>query len=139
MDAIEKRARELLAAEVDRDAAAMPGVEEVATIIREGGDGNVLFVPTALRAIIAAITPREGQDQNLLELAAAFETCIPFLPPAGRRNIGKAVDQLRNMGMGYVLMPVEPNDDLTIFMGGHDDASRRRAYDLLLAARPEVP
>ena len=60
MDAIEKRARDLLAAEVDRDAAAMPGVEEVATSIREGGYGDVLFVPTALRAIIASLTPPEG-------------------------------------------------------------------------------
>ncbi|MBA0419791.1 hypothetical protein D7Y22_02295 [Stenotrophomonas maltophilia] len=60
MDAIEKRARELLAAEVDRDVAAMPGVEEVATSIRDGGHGGVLFVPTALRAILAALTPPEG-------------------------------------------------------------------------------
>ncbi len=102
MDAIEKRARDLLAAEVDRDAAAMPGVEEVAASIREGGHGDVLFVPTALRAIIAALTPHERSDQNLLELAATFETCIPFLPPAGRRNIGKAVAQLRHVAMGYV-------------------------------------
>ncbi len=60
MNAIEKRARNLLAAEVDRDAAAMPGVEEVATSIRQGGHGNVLFVPTAIRAIVAALTQPEG-------------------------------------------------------------------------------
>ncbi|OWQ54801.1 hypothetical protein CEE60_07345 [Stenotrophomonas maltophilia] len=60
MSYIEKRARELLAAEVDRDAVAMPGVEEVATSIRKGGHGSVQFVPTALRAIIAALTPPEG-------------------------------------------------------------------------------
>ncbi|AWB80073.1 hypothetical protein B7H26_20020 [Stenotrophomonas maltophilia] len=65
MDAIEKRARELLAAEVDRDAAAMPGVEEVATSIREGGNGDVLFVPTALRAITAALLL--GRPVDLLD------------------------------------------------------------------------
>lgn len=65
MDVIEKRARELLAAEVDRDAAANPGVEEIATSIREGGDGNVLFVPTALRAITAALLL--GRPVDLLD------------------------------------------------------------------------
>lgn len=67
MDAIEKHARELLAAEVDRDAVAMPGVVEVATSIREGGTGGVLFVPTALRAITAALLlgrPVDLLDQN---------------------------------------------------------------------------
>ncbi|HHA2879346.1 TPA: hypothetical protein ACOFC6_003216 [Stenotrophomonas maltophilia] len=62
---IEKRARELLAAEVDRDAVAMPGVEEVATSIREGGNGNVLFVPTAIRAITTALLL--GRPVDLLD------------------------------------------------------------------------
>nr|WP_313268957.1 hypothetical protein [Stenotrophomonas geniculata] len=104
MDAIEKRARELLAAEVDRDAADMPGVEVVATSIREGGDGGVLFLPTALRAVIAALTRQES--------AAEIPKSVPE---------------------GFVLV------DMAKFMGAIEDTCRRRAYDLLRGARPEVP
>lgn len=88
MDAIEKRARELLAAEVDQDAAAMPGVEEVATSIREGGHGDVLFVPTALRAIIAALTPPEGyvlvQETQLRHLLSDAITSVEFIAGRGQ-------------------------------------------------------
>lgn len=66
-------------------------------------DGAAQKCLSAIESIIrearAAITLPDGSDQNLLELAATFETCIAFLPPAGRRNIGKAVDQLRYKGM----------------------------------------
>lgn len=37
---------------------------------------------------------------ELLDLAATFETCIPFLPRVGRRNIARAVKQLREIAMG---------------------------------------
>lgn len=37
------------------------------------------------------------QREELLELAATFETCIPFLPPVGRRNITAAVARLRSI------------------------------------------
>ncbi|CAG2089181.1 hypothetical protein XCY_001857 [Xanthomonas arboricola pv. juglandis] len=63
MNEIEKRAREFLAAEVDLDAELMPEIEgarEVAASIRDGGDGKLLFVPTALRAIIAALSQQQA-------------------------------------------------------------------------------
>lgn len=35
------------------------------------------------------------QREELLELAALFETCVPFLPPRGQVNIARAVARLR--------------------------------------------
>ncbi|WP_414553709.1 hypothetical protein [Stenotrophomonas forensis] len=84
MDGLEKHARELLAAEVDRDVAAMPGVEEVATSIREGGTGGVLFVPTALRAITAALAVAYRFEAS----AEAFvEACEVSESPVGRASV----------------------------------------------------
>jgi len=109
MKDIEKRARELLAAEVDRDAVAMPGVEEVATSIRNGGHGSVQFVPTALRAIIAALTP-----SGTCALAAA-RAALPFIAYAfyqrvdGAEQAGRAIEAAlqTNEPEGYVLVPAE--------------------------------
>ncbi len=134
MDAIEKRARELLAAEWERD-----GYPASARQIREG---KAPEVGKAVAAIIAALTPPEGSDQSLLELAATFETCIPFLPSAGQKNIGKAVAQLRNMAMGYVLVPVKPTEEMKRAFSGYrpiGSASFACRYEEMLAARPEVP
>ncbi len=96
MDAIEKWARELLAAEVDRDASAMPGVEEVATSIREGGDGNVLFVPTALRAIIAALSPPEGcvPERSVLVAATRLRKLASAATPMARSAYIKAAEMV---------------------------------------------
>lgn len=85
----------------------------------------------------------ESSDQNLLELAATFETCIPFLPSAGQRNIGKAVAQLRHMAMGFVLVPVEPTEAmLNSGLFGLEPmlhaSDIRVIYDDMLSARPEV-
>lgn len=91
---VEQRARELLAAEWEKCGDVG---QNVATGIRAGA--SLPMDLPAIRAITAALTPPDGSDQNLLELAATFETCIAFLPPAGRRNIAKAVDQLRHKGM----------------------------------------
>ncbi|MBN4937231.1 hypothetical protein JY409_04115 [Stenotrophomonas maltophilia] len=73
----------------------------------EDGRYAYAFASLSWEAWSAALTPPEVSDQNLLDLAATFETCIPFLPRAGQRNIGKAVAQLRHMAMGYVLAPAE--------------------------------
>ncbi|MEN6682213.1 hypothetical protein ABFC53_07855 [Stenotrophomonas pavanii] len=91
---VEQRARELLADEFARSGEL---VSEYADEVRSGITHP--WDRAAIRAIISALTPPDGSDQNLLELAATFETCIAFLPPAGRRNIAKAVDQLRYKGM----------------------------------------
>ncbi|WP_126969021.1 hypothetical protein [Xanthomonas sp. BRIP62411] len=66
----EQRARELLAAEVDLDAVLMPereGAKEVADSIRDGGDGNIPFVSTALRAIVATLAARQPVGQEPVE------------------------------------------------------------------------
>lgn len=97
MNDIEKKARELLAAEVDRDAAAMPGVEEVATSIRGGGHGNVLFVPTALRAIIAALTPPEGHvpERAMLRVATGLrERAARSARPLERKTLIASAEAL---------------------------------------------
>ncbi len=104
---VEQRARELLAKEYES-----AGHTTRAQCIRDPNGYIEKLDKCNLRAITAALTPPDGSDQNLLELAATFETCIPFLPSAGQRNIGKAVAQLRHMAMGYVLVPVEPTGEM---------------------------
>lgn len=131
MDVIEKRAWELLA-----DALGM----SVAALEAYGDTPCIVSAVAALPAIIAALTPPEGSDQHLLELAATFETCIPFLPSAGQRNIGKAVAQLRHMAMGYVLVPVQPTEAmLRAHAACGRDAFAVDEWAAMLAARPEVP
>ncbi|PPU15545.1 hypothetical protein XacyCFBP2565_06895 [Xanthomonas arboricola pv. corylina] len=77
MNEIEKRARELAATEVDVDAGLMPEVEgakEVAASIRDGGDGNLLFVPTALRAVLAALSQQQdGYIDAFYEVAEMLD------------------------------------------------------------------
>lgn len=140
---VEQRARELLAAEYDK-----VGGWFAAECIR---NSDARWPATAsLNAIIAALAPPDGSDQNLLELAATFETCIPFLPSAGQRNIGKAVAQLRHMAMGYVLVPVEPTEAMLKAgswvepPGAHgqeyiEKQGAAQCWKLMMNARPEVP
>lgn len=99
MDAIETHARELLAAEVDRDAVAMPGVEEVAASIRSGGHGSVQFVPTALRAVMAALAVAYKFEASV---DAAVEACEVSEPQLDRASFSPPE--------GFVLVPVEPTD-----------------------------
>ncbi|HDS1649054.1 TPA: hypothetical protein QEL68_000750 [Stenotrophomonas maltophilia] len=133
--------------------------ENLVSALRNMADdiGNIGASPftvdlTLIQLAIAALTPPGGSDQSLLELAATFETCIPFLPSAGQRNIGKAVAQLRHMAMGYVLVPVEPTDDMVwapsdvevgypTWAGSRDGCTTDEAkaiWAAMLAARPEV-
>ena len=123
MDVIEKRARELLAAEVDRDVAAMPGVEEVATSIRDGGDGNVLFVPTALRAIIAALTPPNDPDPALL---ISMAMCLDH--GFGLKTLEQQQSALRDMRKLW---------DEVMGRGYYSEEGRHR-YDPMPVARLEV-
>ncbi len=130
MNEIEKRARELLVAEFERD-----GLVCHAQHIR---NGEMVYLDDgrALRAIIAALTPPEHSDQSLMDLASTVETCIPFLPPAGQRNIGKAVAQLRHMAMGYVLVPVVLTQEMED--AGYPADTAQEGWAAMLAARPEV-
>lgn len=128
MDAIEKRARELLAAEVDRDAAAMPGVEEVATSIRDGGDGNVLFVPTALRAIISALTPPDSHvpERSVLVAATRLRKLASAATPMARSAYIKAAELIE---MAVAAARPETPDSATVIVVSKDEAeelSRRR-------------
>ena len=60
------------------------------------------------------------------------------LPPV----VGMAVDAIRAALLtappGYVLVPVEPTDAQLMWMGGHDEASQRRAYAGLLDGQADV-
>lgn len=130
---VEQRARAILAAQYSDD----PTMQKK---INDGTCRNEELV-RAERAIIAALTPPEGSDQGLLELAAMFETCIPFLPSAGQRNIGKAVAQLRQMAIGYVLVPVEPTEEMVL---AAEEAhmpfgDMGFAISAAIGARPNVP
>jgi hypothetical protein len=132
---VEQRARELLAAEWEKCGDVG---RNVAKGLRAGA--SLPMDKPAILAIIAALTPPEGSDQGLLELACTFETCIPFLPSAGQRNIGKAVAQLRHMAMGYVLVPVEPTKEMLDAGYGFDNGYPIDPflYRAMIAARPEV-
>lgn len=134
MNAIEQRARELLAEQYRKEV--FPNWAE---FVEEGI--SLGAHDAALKVIIAALTPPDSSDQSLLELACTFETCIPFLPPAGQRNIGKAVSQLRHMAMGYVLAPVEPTEEMLDVGYGFEPGYpvNPLLYRAILAARPEVP
>lgn len=77
MDAIEKRARELLAAEYQRD-----GRDGMAGAVRRGKQMLGLD-DVAIRAIIAALTPPEGYalvpaERTEEMIAAAEEAHMPF-------------------------------------------------------------
>lgn len=108
---------------------------QAVAVTRQDDEGRIL-------SVIAEFELPERSDQSLLELAAIFDTCIPFLPSAGQRNIGKAVAQLRHMAMGYVLVPVEMTermlDVLWRAVGDMRDADMQDLWSELLAARPEV-
>jgi hypothetical protein len=103
MDEVEKKARELLAAECERQL--MPGAAEQ---VRRGEQDN----GPSIRAIVAALTASqqpqgvmENVSDELLVLAADFETCIPFLPRVGAQNIGSRVKQLRRIALGIAAPP----------------------------------
>lgn len=133
---VEQRAREMNMAMT---------IEEVAKIISGAPFPSKQSLSKA-RAVVefmdnrAALTQPEGSDQSLLELACTFETCIPFLPAAGKRNIGKAVAQLRHMGMGYVLVPVEPTEAMieSGWIAENRTMDPESIYSAMLAARPEA-
>ncbi|GEM_PF-2613637 len=111
MDAIEKRARELF-------RRVLPYLADEAIKYVDDGSNEPLELSREIVELLssapanedgASLTPPEGSDQSLLELACTFETCVPFLPPVGQKNIAKAVAKLRAAAMGYVLVPVETN------------------------------
>jgi len=100
MNDIEKRARELLAAELRNDFG-----QESARYVLDGNDDG----STAMRAIIAALTPPEG-----CALAAAARAALPFIAYAfdqgvdGAEQAGRAIEAAlqANQPVGYVLVPV---------------------------------
>lgn len=110
---------------------------QAVAVTRQDDEGRIL-------SVIAEFEQPERSDQSLLELAAVFDTCIPLLPPAGQRNIGKAVAQLRHMAMGYVLVPVKLvaaiNDLASIYEAGGDiDRKLWEVEDLLDASSGVKP
>ncbi|MCU1193532.1 hypothetical protein JAK62_19590 [Stenotrophomonas maltophilia] len=115
MDAIEKRAREVLAAELEKSGDA-----ENAAWVRSGAaDGCV-----PLRAIIAALTPPDEPDPALLISMAVclrhgFGLDTAEQQQAQLRDMRKLWDEV--MGRGYY------------------SSGNRERYTAMIAARPEVP
>jgi len=114
MDAIEKRARELLAAEFNPE-----GREQF-----ERGQAVVVTTASALNAIIAALTPPEEPDQALLVSMAmlvyhGFGLLTPEQKQCQLREMRKLWEEV--MGRGYY------------------SPDNRERYVAMLAARPEVP
>lgn len=154
MDAIEKRARELLAS-----AYAETGAPDLLVAKVRGGNHDTASDNAALNAIIAALTPPEGNA-----LAAAARAAIPFIAYAfnqgvdGAEEAGRAIEAalLGKTPEGYVLVPVEPTEAMIEAIcnehgsGGWPQGYSRYAqhlrrehagegYRAMLAARPEVP
>ncbi len=119
MNDIEKRARELLAAEYVKEGRVVSAQETM-----QGHDLTAHAEYIALRAIIAALTPPEG-----CELAAAARAALPFIAYAfdqgmdGAEQAGRAIEAAlqANQPVGHVLVPVEPTPGLLMSMAMRSD------------------
>lgn len=121
MDAIEKRARELLAAEYASRGSPRYADEIRDTELADFGDDDIAM---AIRAIIAALTPPDEPDQALLVSMAmlvyhGFGLLTPEQKQSQLREMRKLWDEV--MGRGYY------------------SPDNRERYVAMLAARPEVP
>ncbi|AVH90000.1 hypothetical protein AL480_03800 [Stenotrophomonas maltophilia] len=153
MDAIEKRARELLAAEY-----AKGQFRAYAPEIRNGTTVAFDEEIRAIVAIIAALTPPEGEPLSESEKDIALAQAVELAEYVERQAKGAIVDAAKRFlslpyaqelakrltpPEGYVLVPVEPTEEmlnsglfgLEPMLHGSDV---RAIYDDMLAARPEV-
>lgn len=151
MDAIEKRARELLVA-----AYKARGDLVAAFNIERGGLSGMYAAEIA--AIIAALTPPEGEPLSESEKDIALAQAVELAEYVERQAKGAIVDAAKRFlslpyaqelakrltpPEGYVLVPVEPTEEmlnsglfgLEPMLHGSDV---RAIYDDMLAARPEV-
>ncbi len=117
MDAIEKRARELLAAQFDAG-----GSDKRAKLIREARDHSPV-TDYAVSAIIGALTPPAEPDQALLvSMAVCLDHGFGLLTPEKQRSQLREMRKLWDEVMGR----------------GHYSPANRERYAAMLAARPEV-
>lgn len=119
MDAIEKRARELLARSYEAD-----GMVGRSGVIRNPSQYMEKPDRRALGCIIAALTPPDAPDQALLVSMAmlvyhGFGLLTPEQKQSQLREMRKLWDEV--MGRGYY------------------SPDNRERYVAMLAARPEVP
>lgn len=71
---------------------------------------------------------------DVLEMAAVAETCLPFLPPTGQRNIGLCVRDLRRLATDYAALLAEHEALMARVEKDHRVALA--AYDWWLTKRP---
>lgn len=119
MDAIEKRARELLAAHLDSYCRTFSARQ-----VRSGGLKEDATIQAALRAIIAALTPPNDPDPALL---ISMAMCLDH--GFGLKTFEQQQCALRSMRKLW---------DEVVGRGYYSDEGRHR-YEPLLADRPEVP
>ncbi|HDS1830688.1 MULTISPECIES: hypothetical protein [Stenotrophomonas] len=115
MDAIEKRARELLAVEYEK--FDLPSTAA-------GARAGAYDLNPSMRAVVAALTPPEEPDQALLVSMAmclrhGFGLDTPEQQQSQLREMRKLWDEV--MGRGYY------------------SPDNRERYVAMLAARPELP
>lgn len=122
MDVIEKRARELLAAEYERD-----GREGMAESVR--GGVNILGLDdVAIRAIIAALTPPEGfvPERPVLVAATRIRKLASAATPMARAAYIKSAEMVE-MAVIAARAEAPGSAELTVVSKAEaDELSRRR-------------
>lgn len=160
MNDIKKRARELLAAEY-RKGGANPAACDL--LAGRASWPNQM----ALNAIVAALTPTEREVLSESEKDVALAQAVEFAEYVERQAKGAMVDAAKRFlslpyaqelarrltpPEGYVLVPVEPTDDMIwapsdvevgypMWAGSRDGCTTDEAkaiWAAMLAARPEV-
>lgn len=146
MDAIEKRARELLASEYEK-----AGETVFADRARKGRYDN----DPDLRAIIAALTPPEGEPLSESEKDIALAQAVELAEYVERQAKGAMVDAAKRFlslpyaqelakrltpPEGYVAAPEDPSLAMTAAgkLFGLTSNQACAVYQSILAARPEV-
>lgn len=146
MDAIEKRARELLAAHYDR-----AGPSGVAEGVRAGAYDGEPEMMALIQAMAEIPVDREADrarypdpafnrwlDQSVTESGEYSVWHMLRSVHDAHSGWSSAADAL-TPPEGYVLVPVEPTEAMMSAAGVGAESLRRHMWRLMIAARPEVP
>lgn len=149
MDAIEKRARELLAAEYEARG-------ELVHAMNMGRGGLSVMYAAEIAAIAKALTPPEGEQLSESDKDVALAQAVEFADYVERQAKGAMVDAAKRFlslpyaqelvkrlipPEDYVAAPQEPSLAMTAAgqLFGLTANQACAVYQSMLAARPEVP